>query len=683
MVMAEVETALPGPRELSSRTKNLVVAAILLGMLLAALDQTIVATALPTIVSDLGGGSHLSWVVTAYLLAETIMTVLIGKFGDQFGRKRAFIVSVVLFMIGSFFAGWADSMTTLIIFRAVQGLGGGGLMVTASAVIADVVPLRERGKYQGYIGAAFGVSTVAGPLLGGLFVDHLSWRWSFYINLPLGVLVLLVALVALPTVAATGKHRIDYLGILLIALAATGLTLVATWGGTEYPWLSPTILLMAAGSIVLLVAFVLVEQRAAEPMLPMRLFRSRVFTVSGILSFVVGFAMLGGITYLPTYLQYVRGESATESGLWMLPLIFGLMAMSLISGNVISKTGHYRSFPIVGSLVMMLGLFLMSMLDATTSYWLMVVFMVLLGAGIGLIMQVPMIVVQSTTDYADLGVATSGVSFLRTMGSSFGVAFFGTIYAGTLPGNLAAALAAHPLPAGVDPLAAQSPQGLHALPASVAAPIVDAYANTVQSMFLIAAPLGLVAFVVALFLKQVPLRDTSRAAVAGNNGVGEGFSAPASTTSMQELEKLVANVVARAKSDPGPEIWARSGVDIREAQGWLLGHVFRAAAADGRGGATLERIGALVNVPGEIFEPTARQLVDGGYLVESGGTYRFTAAGMDVMTKLVQGWRSWLLAELADWNQDDRSDFSAAIDSFAEKIIDNGRDLMVGRHAVL
>ncbi|TDD49990.1 DHA2 family efflux MFS transporter permease subunit [Kribbella antibiotica] len=644
-------------------------------MLLAALDQTIVATALPTIVSDLGGGSHLSWVVTAYLLAETIMTVLIGKFGDQFGRKRAFIVSVVLFMVGSFFAGGADSMTTLIIFRAIQGFGGGGLMVTASAVMADVVPLRERGKYQGFIGAAFGVSTVAGPLLGGLFVDHLSWRWSFYINLPLGAVVLLVALVALPTVRAIGKPRIDYLGILLIALAATGLTLVATWGGTEYPWLSPTILLMAAGSVVLLVAFVLVEQRAAEPMLPMRLFRSSVFTISGILSFVVGFAMLGGITYLPTYLQFVRGESATASGLWMLPLIFGLMAMSLVSGTVISKTGHYRSFPIVGSLVMTLGLFLMSLLDATTSYWLMAAFMVLLGAGIGLIMQVPMIVVQSTTDYADLGVATSGVSFLRTMGSSFGVALFGTIYAGMLPDKLAAALAAHPLPAGADPHAAQSPQALHALPASVAAPIIDAYADTLQSMFRIVAPVGAVAFVVALFLKQVPLRDTSRVAVAGSHGVGEGFSAPASTTSLQELEKLVGNVVSRAKTDPGPEIWARSGLDVSPAQGWLLGHVFRAAVA-GNGGATTDEIGALVNVPGEIFEPTARHLVDAGYLVESGGTYGFTAAGMEVMTKLVNGWRSWLLAELADWDQDDRSDFSAAIDSFAEKIIDNGRDLI-------
>ncbi|MFC3890279.1 MFS transporter [Lentzea rhizosphaerae] len=303
---------------IDTRRRNLVVATVLLAMLLAALDQTIVSTALPTMVADLGGGAHLWWVVTSYLLAETVMTVLIGKFGDLYGRKKTFVVSLVLFLAGSFFAGWSESMGTL------------------------------------------------------------------------------------------------------IALAATGLTLVTSWGGTEYPWTSPTILGMAAGSVVLLVAFVFVEQRAAEPMLPMRLFRSRVFTVSGVLSFVVGFAMLGGITYLPIYLQYVRGESATASGLWMLPLIAGLMATALLTGNVISRTGRYRIFPLAGSVGLAIGLLLLSFLDASTSYWVMGAFMVVLGAGIGLVMQVPVIVVQSTTNYTDLGVATSGISFLRTMGSSFG-----------------------------------------------------------------------------------------------------------------------------------------------------------------------------------------------------------------------------------------------------------------------
>lgn len=302
------------------------------------------------------------------------------------------------------------------------------------------------------MGAMFGVATVAGPLLGGLFVDHLSWRWAFYVNVPLGVVVLVVAAFALPSVRGALKPVIDYAGILLIALAATGFTLVTSWGGTEYPWSSPTILWMAAGSLVALAAFVLVELRATEPMLPMRLFRSRVFTVAGVLSFIVGFAMLGGITFLPTYLQYVQGANATDSGLRMLPLILGLLVSAIATGNVISKTGHYRYFPIGGSALIVLGLYLLSRLDADTTFAAASAsaYMLVLGLGIGCTMQVPIIVVQSTSDYADLGVATSGVSFLRTMGSSFGVAVFGTIYAGELPDHTE-----HDLTEAVDRMAEQ------------------------------------------------------------------------------------------------------------------------------------------------------------------------------------------------------------------------------------
>ncbi|WP_245744117.1 DHA2 family efflux MFS transporter permease subunit [Lentzea fradiae] len=634
-------------------------------MLLAALDQTIVSTALPTMVADLGGGAHLSWVVTSYLLAETIMTVLIGKFGDLYGRKKTFVISVVLFLVGSFFAGWSESMGMLIAFRAVQGLGAGGLMVTSTAIIADVVPLRERGKFQGLAGAVFGVATVAGPLLGGLFVDHLSWRWAFYVNIPLGVAVVLVALAALPTIRTDARPRIDYAGIALIALAATGLTLVTSWGGTEYAWTSPTILGMAAGSVVLLVAFVLVEQRAAEPMLPMRLFRGRVFTVSGILSFVVGFAMLGGITYLPIYLQYVRGESATASGLWMLPLIAGLMVTALVTGSTISRTGRYRIFPLIGSVGLSLGLFLLSNLDATTSYWVMGLFMAVLGAGIGLVMQVPVIVVQSTTSYGDLGVATSGISFLRTIGSSFGVAAFGTIYANQLPRNLV-------VPPGVDPRAIASPAAVHALPEAVRAPIVDGYAETVQTMFLIAAPIGLVALAVAFFLPEVPLRDTSRAAAAGNSGVGESFAAPPSN-SYDELRKLVSAVVARSEDDPGPAVLRRSGVDLPLEQAWLLGRVYRASADDGV--ATPDEIAEMTNVPGGIFEPTLRSLVRSGHLAFNDDGYRFTEQGAEVFTRLVQAWRGWLLDQLHDWQEPDQREFAQALDTFTGELIESGRRL--------
>ncbi|WP_237047850.1 MDR family MFS transporter [Lentzea guizhouensis] len=649
--------------EIDTRRRNLVVAAVLLAMLLAALDQTIVSTALPTMVADLGGGAHLSWVVTSYLLAETIMTVLIGKFGDLYGRKKMFLISVVLFLVGSFFAGWSESMGMLIAFRAVQGLGAGGLMVTSTAIIADVVPLRERGKFQGLAGAVFGVATVAGPLLGGLFVDHLSWRWAFYVNIPLGVAVIVVAVAALPTIRSTAHPKIDYAGIALIALAATGLTLVTSWGGTEYAWTSPTILGMAAGSVALLVAFVLVEQRAQEPMLPMRLFRSRVFTVSGILSFVVGFAMLGGITYLPIYLQYVRGESATASGLWMLPLIAGLMATALITGNTISRTGRYRIFPLVGSAVLTVGLFLMSNLAADTGYWLMGVFMMVLGAGIGLVMQVPVIVVQSTTSYSDLGVATSGISFLRTMGSSFGVAIFGTIYANQLPKHLQ-------VPEGVNPQAIASPAAVHALPDLVKAPIVAGYAETVQMMFLIAAPIGLVALLVAVFLPEVPLRDTSRAAAAGNSGVGESFAAPPSN-SYDELRKLVSTVVSKSADDPHTAVLKRSGVALPVEQAWLLGRVYRASTDDGV--ATLAEVAVMTKVPAGIFTPTAQALVRSGHLAFNDDGYRFTDLGAEVFTQLVRAWRRWLLDQLEDWHEPDQRDFAQALDSFTDELIESGR----------
>ncbi|GAA3059353.1 hypothetical protein GCM10020000_47840 [Streptomyces olivoverticillatus] len=447
---------------LSRRRTNLVFVTIVLGMLLAALDQTIVSTALPTIVADLGGGGHMAWVVTAYLLAETVSTVLVGKFGDLFGRKIVFQVSAVVFTGGSIFSGAANSMVMLIAARALQGIGGGGLMVTAMALIADVIPLRERGKYQGALGAVFGVTTVVGPTLGGLFTDHATWRWCFYVNVPVAIVMVIMAARTVPVVRSAVRPVVDYPGIVLVALGSSALVLGLEWGGNQYAWGGRrSSSASSRGAVVLLAAFVLVERRAREPMLPMHLFHNPVFTVCSVLSFIVGFSMLGAMTYLPTYLQFVDGVSATESGVRTLPMVAGLLGTSMLSGMAVSRTGRYKAFPIAGAAVMALGLYLMSTMGRSTGAWLESLYMLVLGLGIGLAMQVLTIAVQNTVPYHELGTATSGVTFFRTLGSSFGTAVFGTLYSARLRTELALALHASP---GVPPSAVQSPQGLRSLP---------------------------------------------------------------------------------------------------------------------------------------------------------------------------------------------------------------------------
>ena len=674
---AEVAQEQPAPPALSRGKVNAVFGAVLLGMLLAALDQTIVGTALPTIVGDLGGAGHLSWVVTAYLLAETIMTVVVGKLGDLFGRKLMFQLSVIVFGVGSFCAGFADSMVWLIVWRAVQGLGGGGLMVTSTALIADVVPLRERGKYQGVLGSVFGVVTVAGPMLGGFFVDHLSWRWAFYVNIPLVVVVLVVASSAMPNARAVVKPVIDYLGILLIGLAATGLTLVTSWGGTQYAWGSPTIIGMAIGSVVLLGLFVLVELRAKEPMLPMRLFRNPVFTVAGIMSFVVGFAMLGALSYLPTYMQYVQGTSATTSGVRLLPMVLALLVASIAAGNAVSKTGRYKIFPMTGAIGMTLGLYLLSRLDTDTGFWEASAYMAVLGLGIGLGMQVLTIAVQNTVDYADLGVATSGVTFLRSIGSSFGAAIFGTVYANQLGPNIAGALREHPLPPGVDPRVTQVPAALHALPGSVSAPVIQAYSDSLHVVFLSAAPVGLVALVLSFFLKEVPLRDTSRAAATD---LGDGFAMPEARTDDRELERAIATLFFRERRKVAPAIVERSGSELDHGGVWCLVQVH---LRERRGEpATLRAIGAHFGVPAQVLEPAFARLELTGYLRYSHG-WLLTDAGRTEFGKVVQAWKDWLAERLSDWTGD-RAELDAAFGRVAARLLDqSGETRAHGRHALV
>ncbi|HYS36771.1 MAG TPA: MDR family MFS transporter [Pseudonocardiaceae bacterium] len=647
-----------GPVEVGRSRQNAVFGAVALGMLLAALDQTIVSTALPTIVGDLGGAAHLSWVVTGYLLAETVSTALIGKFGDVFGRKRMFLLSVTVFLVGSFFCGFANSMTWLIGFRMVQGLGAGGLMVTSSTLIADVIPLRDRGRYQGALGSVFGIVTVIGPLLGGLFVDHLSWRWAFYVNIPIGVIVIAVAVPAIPAVRSALKPIVDYLGIILITLGASGLTLVTSWGGTTYPWLSPTIIWLAAGSVVALVLFVFVERRAPEPVLPIRLFRNPVFAVAGPLSFIVGFAMLGGITFLPTYLQYVQGTSATMSGIRMLPMVLGLLIAAIGSGNAVSRTGRYRVFPIVGSIGMVVGLYLLSMLDEHTGFWLMSLYMFVLGVGVGLSMQVLVIAVQNTVDYGDLGVATSGVTFLRTIGSSFGVAVFGSVYASQLGRKIAAAL-----PPGVDPRAAQSPAALHKLPAQLAAPVVHAYAQSLHVVFLAGVPVALAAFVLSLFLKEVPLRGTARAAATD---MGEGFAMPEPTDADQGLERALGNLLRKERRQMRTAVLAVSPLD--EAEAWC---VVKVAFGERRhGAASVAKIAEGVHVPAKVLQPAFDHAIETGYLRSAQDGLHLTDLGEDEFSTLAAAWQDWVTERLADWNPEATIDLSAAMARLARRLFD-------------
>jgi EmrB/QacA subfamily drug resistance transporter len=550
-------------------------AGLMLAMLLAALDQTIVSTALPTIVSDLGGADHLSWVVTAYMLASTATTVLWGKLGDLLGRKELFIVCIVIFLVGSMLCGTSTTMGQLIAWRALQGIGGGGLMVLSQAIIGDVVSPRERGRYQGLFGAVFGVSSVAGPLLGGFFVDNLSWQWVFYINVPIGIVALVVVASVLPRIKPGSRPRIDYAGIVLLAFVSTAIVLVTSLGGTVWGWSSLTTYTWAALGVAGLVAFVVVERRATEPVLPLRLFSNKVFSVAAVVGFVSGFAMFGAITYLPLYLQTVKGSSPTASGLEMTPMMLGLLLTSIVSGQLITRTGRYKPYPIIGTATTAVGLYLLSLMDRDTSTLQAAGSMFVLGLGLGLINQVLVIAVQNAVAYRDLGTATSGATYFRTIGSSVGVAVFGTIFAGGLTTNLTTAPPAGATGAcGPESLEA-SVAGLAQCPPEVQGWFLDGYTATIQTVFLFAVPVALVAFAFAWLLPQVELRTATRdtePTEAAGLAAGEAFALPSSRTSLEELRMILWRRVGRADPLRVYEITAPDA-DLSPEEAWMVTRV--------------------------------------------------------------------------------------------------------------
>ena len=501
------------PTIFTHRQIMVILSGLMTGMLLAALDQTIVSTALPTIVGDLGGLQHLSWVVTAYLLASTASTPLYGKISDLYGRKPVFRFAIVVFLIGSALAGLSTQMWELIGARAIQGLGAGGLMALAFAIIGDVIPPRERGRYQGYFGAVFAVSSVAGPLLGGFFVEHLSWHWIFFINIPLGIVALVVTDRALHGLRHVRReHSIDYLGAGLLVAGVSTLLLGLVNGG-DAGWASAQTIGLLGGGLLLSAAFLLWEARAAEPILPLRLFRNRIFSVSSGIGFAIGFAMFGAIVFLPVYLQIVRGVSPTQSGLELLPLMAGLFTASVISGRRITTTGRYKRFPIAGTAITAVGLALLSTLGSDTPYWRTALFMLTLGVGIGLVMQVIVLAMQNSVDPRDMGVATSSATFFRSLGGTFGTALFGTILTNRLASELAQRLPAAALHGVNTSQLTGSPQVIAALPAAVREPVISSFVAALSTVFESAVPVVLLAFALTWFLQEIKLRGHDDTAV--------------------------------------------------------------------------------------------------------------------------------------------------------------------------
>ncbi|MFD3469636.1 MDR family MFS transporter [Streptomyces sp. NPDC058682] len=499
--------------EVKPRSVRVVLVALMIAMLLAMLDNMIIGTAMPTIVGELGDLEHLSWVVTAYTLATAASTPIWGKIGDMYGRKGSFLTAIVIFLIGSALSGMAQDMGQLIGFRAIQGLGAGGLMVGVMAIIGDLIPPRERGKYQGMMAGVMALAMIGGPLVGGTITDHMGWRWSFYINLPLGAIALAMVTAVLHLPKKRSQGKIDYLGAALLTVAITSTVLVTTWGGAPYAWGSVEILALIAVGVLSTAAFLYVETKAAEPVMPLHIFRSRNFTLMSVIGFLVGFAMFGGVLYLPLFQQSVQGASATNSGLLLLPMLLSMMLVSLIAGRVTTNSGKYKIFPIVGGALMVVGMFLLATMDTGTTRLVSGLYMAVLGAGLGFLMQITMLVAQNSVETKDMGVASSSATLFRTLGGSFGVALMGSLFTSRVADSMVERLG--PEAAGAAGAAQLDAASLAKLPEAVRDAYQHAVAAGTHSAFLLGAAIAVLGFAAAWFVKEVPLRGAGPAAPAG------------------------------------------------------------------------------------------------------------------------------------------------------------------------